>query len=288
MTDNRSTGDNDPFWLPDEQRAPRAPGVPGAPGGVHETVAYGPPAGGAAGAAGTSDTASFGAPDLDGRAPAGAARAGRPAAPRLTKGGAVGLVAASVLAGALGVAALTSTSTSSNAAATTPAAPQSGVTGGGTTAGGETGNGGPDNSVPGRLGMADPDRLGRVSQDGEQHVVGTLTAVSSTSITVKSAAGMSSTYTVKPQTPVWKNGAQSSVSALASGDRVLVHVLTGGSTPVVERIMAGQVPMFGGRHLDRDGGPGDGRFHGWMPPGGMGPGGDTPPGRTSGTDTSTT
>ncbi len=88
MTENRSDDDR-PVWATDPQAS--------STGGVHETVA-------------------FGAPDLDGPQPHGAVPAEHSkAARRITRGGAVGLVAAGLLAGGLGVAALASTSRSSTA-----------------------------------------------------------------------------------------------------------------------------------------------------------------------------
>jgi len=250
MTENRPDDDR-PAWATDPQTS--------SPGGVHETVA-------------------FGAPDLDGPQPHGAVPAEHSkAARRITRGGAVGLVAAGLLSGGLGVAALASTSKSSTSKSSTTSSPASAASSGGGLG-----------SVGG-LGSA-----GGVGRDGEQHVNGTLTAVSGTSITVKTTAGATSSYPVTSQTEVLKDGTRSTVSALKTGDIVSVHVLTSGSSPVVERIFAGQLHAFGGgRFGDGDGGPPPGVGSDGTPPTGTLPGGSIPGGSgtggtTGGTSTTTT
>jgi len=72
----------------------------------------------------------------------------------------------------------------------------------------------------GGLGAGGSGAGGRVAATATQHVKGTLTAVSGTSITVRTAAGASSTYPVTSQTEVLKDGTRSTVT----GDTVSVHV----------------------------------------------------------------
>jgi hypothetical protein len=94
-----------------------------------------------------------------------------------------------------------------------------------------------------------PDRF------GGRPVQGTISALSSSSITV---AG--TTASITSVTVVIKDGVTSSVSALATGDPVLLLATTEGSTTVAARVLAGSAAS---------GGPGD------APDGGFG----APPGR---------
>jgi len=88
-----------------------------------------------------------------------------------------------------------------------------------------------------------------------------------------------------------KDGTRSTVSALKIGNPVSVHVLTSGSSSVVERIFAGQLPACGGggRFGDGDGGPPPDVGSDGTPPAGSIPGGSgTLGGTTGGTGTATT
>ena len=73
---------------------------------------------------------------------------------------------------------------------------------------------------------------------GEQHLSGTITAVGSSSITVKSTAG-TATYAVNGTTEIDVNGSTSTLSALKVGSAVTVHVYPSGSTMMAERIIVG-------------------------------------------------
>jgi hypothetical protein len=80
--------------------------------------------------------------------------------------------------------------------------------------------------------------------DGEQRIVGTLTGVGDSSITVTTSSG-EQTYQVSDATEIAKDGAQASLSDLSTGETVLVHLIpsssgsTAASDLVVERIIAG-------------------------------------------------
>lgn len=75
---------------------------------------------------------------------------------------------------------------------------------------------------------------------GEQHIQGSLTAKTASSITVKSASG-SATYKVLSSTQIVRNGSIATLSDVKVGDPVLVHVYpaSGSSDLVVERLFAG-------------------------------------------------
>jgi hypothetical protein len=74
---------------------------------------------------------------------------------------------------------------------------------------------------------------------GEQHVTGTLTAVGTSTVTVRSSSG-TTTYPVTSSTQIVRNGAAATLSQLKVGDPVVVHVLPSRSgTKTLERIFAG-------------------------------------------------
>lgn len=126
--------------------------------------------------------------------------------------GVVGLVAAGAVAGALIVSAVNGFS-GSNTATVQPG----GVAQNGTAPNGVAPNG---------------------AQDGEQRLTGTLTAISGSKVTVRTASG-SGTYQLVSQTQIVRNGALVSASDLKAGDRVLMHVFPAdGSDGVLERLIA--------------------------------------------------
>lgn len=71
---------------------------------------------------------------------------------------------------------------------------------------------------------------------GEQHVVGTLTAVGTASITVNSASG-TATYPIESSTVLVKGGQRASLSALTVGDSVVVHVYPQNGSTHVELVI---------------------------------------------------
>jgi hypothetical protein len=160
----------------------------------------------------------------------------------------VALVAAGVIGvGGLAVAAATGSDASGDDTTTNAAGQVPGGTqlSGGQAPGGAQGFGGPG-------GVA-----------GEEHVEGTVTARSGSSVTVRSTDGTSATYTVTGDTQVVHDGALASLSDVQVGDAVLVHVLptTSGGHQVAERVFAGTLPGGGfgpGGPDDTDGDSGNG------------------------------
>ena len=93
---------------------------------------------------------------------------------------------------------------------------------------------------------------------GEQHIVGTLTAVGPSSIAVTSTSG-TATYPIQSDTLLVKDGQRvSSLSALKAGDTVVVHVYPLNGSTHTEMVLDG-IPTgrggFGGGH--DGGGPDD-------------------------------
>ena len=153
-----------------------------------------------------------------------------PPAPRrdraaLAKG--AGLVAAGLLVGALVTSALQGggSSASASAAPAAAAAPAQGGTG---TQDGTGGLGGPGFGGQGAQGFG--------GQAGEEHVTGTISKVTGSSLTVQGSDGSTATYTVDSSTQIAKDGQLVQLSDLQAGDQVLVHVLSG---DVAERILVG-------------------------------------------------
>lgn len=93
---------------------------------------------------------------------------------------------------------------------------------------------------------------------GEQHIIGTLTGVGSSSITVRSPSG-TATYPIESSTLLIKDGQRvSSPSSLKTGDTVVVHVYPQNGSTHTEMVIDGDPSGrggFGGRH--DDGGPND-------------------------------
>lgn len=76
---------------------------------------------------------------------------------------------------------------------------------------------------------------------GEQHVVGTLTSVGGSSITVKSTNG-TTTYPIDARTLLVKNGQRVPLSALTAGDPVVVHAYPSNGSTQVELVLDGVPP----------------------------------------------
>ncbi|HEY4315368.1 MAG TPA: hypothetical protein VGO19_07675 [Actinomycetes bacterium] len=150
------------------------------------------------------------------------------------------LAAAGVLL-AGGVAVAVATSSGASSAGTV------GTTAGGPPAGG-LGRGSGAQTGPGIA-------QGPAGVAGEQHIEGTLTAKTGSTVTVQATGGTTATYTVTSDTQVVRDGARTSLSEVQVGDAVLVHVLptTSGGHKTAERLFAGTLPTggFGG------GGPGN-------------------------------
>jgi hypothetical protein len=122
-------------------------------------------------------------------------------------------------------------------------------------------------SIPGfRQGLQDGTLPGGGGMDGEQRLEGTLTAVGSSSVTVKTTSG-TSTYTVTASSQLVRNGESATLAELMTGDPVLLHVYPVNGKTVVERLFAGTMARG-----SFPGGPGA--------PGGFAPGGMGPPEQT--------
>jgi hypothetical protein len=155
-------------------------------------------------------------------------------------GAAIGLFAAGAVSGALVTGIFTGWG-SNDASALTPATGQSQGSAvqpgaqppaqGQLPGAGQSGQGGQG----GQSGQAPNGLAGR---DGEVRLVGALTAVSGSRVTVESTAG-SATYTISSSTRILRNGAVAQASALRVGDAVLVHVFPSSSSDgVLELIYA--------------------------------------------------
>ncbi len=130
------------------------------------------------------------------------------------------LVAAGLLVGGGAVFAAVHKSGSSSGSNASATGTRNGAIGGGT----QGVQGGP----PGGGGVA-----------GEQHIQGTVTAKTGSSITVKSSSG-TATYVVNATTEIVRNGQQATLSAVKVGDAVFVHVYPSSSGQMmVERLFAG-------------------------------------------------
>ena len=94
---------------------------------------------------------------------------------------------------------------------------------------------------------------------GERRLVGTITAVGRSTVSVKAMGGGSSqTYTVGSDTEIVRNGSRAKLSDLKVGDLAFLHVYPQGSTTMVERIFAGALPGGGQGLPGFGGGPGGG------------------------------
>jgi len=98
--------------------------------------------------------------------------------------------------------------------------------------------------------------------DGETHVSGTITAVTASSVTVRQISGTSATYTVDSSSQVLDNGKTVAVTALTTGEQVLVHAFARtGTAAYAERVLAGSSATAGptgGMPSGPDGGGADG------------------------------
>jgi Domain of unknown function (DUF5666) len=169
------------------------------------------------------------------------------------------VAATGVLAVVIGVV----VSTSASAAGSSPSAQPSGRPSGAPSGGpGGHGYGGPGHGFggpggPGGFGrpggFGGPGGFGRggavlhgeqVVQEGSKVVTideqsGKVTAVSATSLTVKSTDGFTATYVIDSSTKVGKKGAAAKISAVAVGDTVRVEGTKSAGTVTADRVMDG-------------------------------------------------
>ena len=127
----------------------------------------------------------------------------------------VGIVATGLVAGAVGIALLQGSPGTTPAASTTPE-PQSAFQGG----------------PPGGFGRGG-------GLPGDSWSVGTIASVGASSITVTAGDGSTTVVPVSGSTEIVREGAPASLAALRSGDQVVFHLVTSGSGPVADRILAG-------------------------------------------------
>jgi hypothetical protein len=171
-------------------------------------------------------------------------------------------LAAGVVAGAVAVAAWHSSQTTTPLAS--PAAAQGQLPGGAQApSGGQAPNGqgpngqGPNgqapNGAPGFGGPGGPGAgapgfggAGPGGRAGEQHLNGAVTAVGTSSVTVRLANGSTATYGVIASSDIVKDGARVSLSAIKPGDAVFLHVYPVNGHLVVEHLFAGPPPHNAG------------------------------------------
>ena len=175
--------------------------------------------------------------------------------------------AAGVVAIAVGITASQSASAASSSPSATPSGRPSGVPGWHGGSGGPGGPGDLDGHGRGGPGFGGPGFGGpglggpggqllhgtEVVQQGTKVVTieeqaGKVTAVSATSITVKSTDGYTETYVVGSTTQIGKKGAQAKISAVAVGDTVRIEGVQSGKTVTASHLMDGvpTMPAFGG------------------------------------------
>jgi hypothetical protein len=80
--------------------------------------------------------------------------------------------------------------------------------------------------------------------DGEQRLQGTLTAIGSSTVSVRTSSG-TATYAVTSSSELVRNGQQVALSGLRTGESVLLHVYPLNGRTVVERLFAGTLPQGG-------------------------------------------
>src|SRR5690349_5510515 len=249
-----------PPAAPSSAWATSQPVVPPPPSPYGPPPAYGPPPSVASGpepAAGAQPAPGWAGVEPDpwldvtplrpGEAPALADRGPRPPGQGRRLLGIVGLVALGAVAGGLIVNAVDGFRATDTAALQPAAASQNGqagpnaaVPGGGGPQGGVQGGQGLQRGGQGLQGGGQGLQGGAGGQGlgGEQHVIGTLTAVSGSKVTVRTSSG-SATYQLVSQTQIVRDGALASAADLKPGDRVLVHVFpANGSDGVLERVIA--------------------------------------------------
>lgn len=77
----------------------------------------------------------------------------------------------------------------------------------------------------------------------EQHVMGTVTAVDSSSITVKTTAGKMVTVQLGPKTEFTKSNEKATISDLKVGDKVVIHAMKDHDKLVAHTVKFGAMQM---------------------------------------------
>ena len=160
---------------------------------------------------------------------------------------------AGLVIGAL-VVAMLHTNSSTNASGLPAGAPAANQGPAGQLPSGQAPNGqAPNGQIPN--GQAPAGAVGggfRGGLPGEEHIMGTLTAVGPSSVTVKSSGG-TATYPIESSTLLIKDGQRvASTSAMKAGDTVVVHVYPANGTTHTEMVIDGVPfgPGFGGHDGD--------------------------------------
>jgi len=147
----------------------------------------------------------------------------------VAKGGC--LLVAGLLVGVLGVTLLQGNdgTTTNNAASTTAAGPGS--------PGGQSGPGTGTRGGTGAQGLGGTQGFGgRGGVAGETRTIGTVSAVSGSTVTVRASDGTTGTYQVSSDTEIARDGAQIALSDVKAGETAFVHVPPG---DVAERVLVG-------------------------------------------------
>ena len=159
--------------------------------------------------------------------------------------------AAVVAVGALAVGGLAVTAAAADDATPSPSASDNAAEPG-TEPGDRPGRGPGGHHGPGMGGPGGPAVHGELvveTEDGVYATVlvqrGEVTAVSATSITVKSADGFSKTYAVGADSEIHVDGADAAIGDVKVGDTVGVRATVSGSTATVDHLMAGDPPARG-------------------------------------------
>jgi len=103
--------------------------------------------------------------------------------------------------------------------------------------------------------------------DGEQRVIGTVTAKDASTLTVALTSG-SVTVRVLAQTEIVNNGVRGTLAQVAVGSKVFMHTYPLNGATVAERIFVGTIPQ-GGPGGGPGGGPDDGQVNGGQVNGGQ-------------------
>lgn len=82
----------------------------------------------------------------------------------------------------------------------------------------------------------------------EKHVIGTVTAISDTQITVETQTKETQVVKIVADTSFLKSGAASTLKELKVGDRVVIHARPVGSDLIAHEVRFGKAPAAAGTH----------------------------------------
>ena len=152
----------------------------------------------------------------------------------------------------------TTTGPQGNAAAASQLPGANGQLPGGQLPNGQVPNGAAPNGTQGQPRGQAPLGGGFGGRAGEQHLLGSISAVGPSTLTVRTSVGMTA-YPISSNTQIVKNGQPASLSSLSPGDTVLLHVYPLNGKTFVERVIDGgaQGRFFGGPDDQNSGSGGD-------------------------------